>query len=184
MKRDTLNDTELAKTTVALIDGTQGRIERLVFADTHQEGICFSWWENHRIMPRPLDGTDKEILLLFKNALRGNVFSAYFLAALREMLFADKQYRDAIPSRLRKTPYAIELDRVSIDLADGSEGRIERLQFKQNVYAGKEGVRFSWWRGNRMMPWPLSLTEEELLLLLRKALGSDVFSKRFLVALT
>ena len=183
MKRDIHNDTELVRATATLIDNTEGRIESLVFADTHQKGICFSWWNNNRIMPRPLDGTDDEILLLFKEALRKKVFSEHFLTTLKGLLSAPRQGRSSIPSVLRKTPYAIEIDRVAINLADGSEGRIERLQFKQSVYDEKEGIRFSWWKRNRMMPWPLSITEEELLHLLKEALHSDVLLDRFVAGL-
>jgi hypothetical protein len=183
MRRDVLNDTELANATIHLIDGTEGRIERLNFADGQQEGICLSWWDNDRIMVRPLDGTEQEILLLFKNALHESLFSKHFVVALKQVLSAEKHGRDTIPSRLRNSPYATELERVSTNLADGSTARIERLRFKQNVYAGKEGIRFSWWKGNHMMPWPLSLTENELLILLQKALCTDAFSSNFKAAL-
>ena len=181
MKRNTHDDKELARASAQLIDGTEGRIECLEFADIHQIGICFSWWDGNRMMPRPLDGTDAEFSLLFKNALTKKVFSESFLTALREMLPNAKRYGGTTPPKLRDTDYATELERVSINLSDGSEARLERLRFKQNVYAGKEGIRFSWWADNRFQIKPLGITEKELLLLLGKALQRGIFSDSFIV---
>ena len=46
---------------------------------------------------------------------------------------------------MRDTPYATELAFGTFTFPDGTEGRIERLRFKQPPYAGLEGIRFSWW---------------------------------------
>ncbi len=82
--------------------------------------------------------------------------------------------------KLRNTPYAKELaSPAGIAFPDGSEGRLEYLQFKTGAARGKDGYRFSWWREGRMLPRPLDLTEEELLKLLKKALQKNVFSYRF-----
>jgi hypothetical protein len=84
---------------------------------------------------------------------------------------------------LRDTPYATELAHGSFTFPEGSEGRIERLRFKETPYQGQEGIRFSWWKEGRMIPRPLDATEEQLLALIRDALQEKVFSERFLAEL-
>jgi hypothetical protein len=81
---------------------------------------------------------------------------------------------------VRDTSYATELARSSITFPSGTEGRIERLQFKQGLDRGKQGIRFSWWKDGRLIPRPLDATEEELLDLLGKAAKAGVFSDQFL----
>jgi hypothetical protein len=80
---------------------------------------------------------------------------------------------------LRDTRYATELAHASISFPTGSEGRIERLRFKEGAANGKEGYRFSWWKDGRMTPRPLDATEDELLELLRNAFNGGVFTERF-----
>ena len=80
---------------------------------------------------------------------------------------------------LRDTSYATELAHGSVSFPDGSEGRLERLRFKEGTDAGKEGIRFSWWKEGRMVPRPLDATEDQLLSLLRESLQKKVFSDRF-----
>lgn len=84
---------------------------------------------------------------------------------------------------MRDTPYATELAHASFTFPDGSEGRIERLRFKEDPYAGMEGIRFSWWKDGRMIPRPLDATEEQLLALLNDSLQKKIFSQRFLADL-
>ncbi len=84
---------------------------------------------------------------------------------------------------LRDTPYATELARGSVTLLSGTEGRIERLRFKGGPDAGSEGIRFSWWKGRRMILRPLDATEDQLLALLKESLHQGVFSERFLARL-
>jgi|GraSoiStandDraft_38_1057308.scaffolds.fasta_scaffold968720_1 hypothetical protein len=79
----------------------------------------------------------------------------------------------------RDTRYATELCKASYLFASGSEGRIERLRFKEGPAEGKEGYRFSWWKDGRMIPRPLDATEDELLTLLNNALQEGVFTERF-----
>jgi len=80
---------------------------------------------------------------------------------------------------MRDTPYASELARASFTFPDGSEGRIERLQFKSPAAIG---YRFSWWKENRMIPRPLDATEDQLLALLKDAVNR-AFSERFVAEL-
>ncbi len=77
---------------------------------------------------------------------------------------------------MRDTKYARELASVSYDWKD-SEARIERLFIKAR---GHEEIRFSWWRGNRLIPRPLDVTEDELFELLKSARKKNIFSENFL----
>lgn len=82
-------------------------------------------------------------------------------------------------AQLRDTPYATELAHGSVTFPSGSEGRIERLRFKEGLEAGLEGIRFSWWKDGRMVPRPLDASEDQLLVLLQEAFKVGVFSERF-----
>jgi hypothetical protein len=87
--RDTDYATELARGSVTFPDGTEGRIERLRFKDGPDaglEGIRFSWRKDGKMIPRPLDGTEGQLLGLLENAIREGVFSEDFLAKLRHVL--------------------------------------------------------------------------------------------------
>ena len=86
--RDTDYATELA--TVKKPSGATGSsytaIERIYVKAADQEEIRFSWWEGNRMMPRPLDLPESELLPLLQEAIRGGVFSDQFLSELREVL--------------------------------------------------------------------------------------------------
>lgn len=84
--RDTAYAKELARATVDLGGGSEGRIERLLFKDATGEGIRFSWWKGKYLVPRPLDLTEYQLLDLLKNALQEEVFSQDFLNKLKAML--------------------------------------------------------------------------------------------------
>src|SRR5262249_23766376 len=84
---------------------------------------------------------------------------------------------------LRDTPYATELAHATITFPSGSEGRVERLRFKEPPAEGMMGYRFWWWKEGRMLPRPLDATEDELLALLKNAFQGGVFSERFLAEL-
>lgn len=86
-------------------------------------------------------------------------------------------------SPMRDTHYATELAHACINFPSGSEGRIERLRFKEPPDQGMGGIRFSWWKDGRMVPRPLDATEYQLLALLKNAIQESVFSPRFLVEL-
>lgn len=186
MKRNVSYDRELVRATMKFANGSEGRIERLQFHDHGwQEGICFSWWDGNSMMADPLDGTDGEMLILLANGLQTpGVFSEYFVDAFRELLWGMAPRVGRIIELRRKTPYATELARASACLSDGSEGRIERLLFGEDSwYNGQEGVRLSWWKGNNFKKWPLGVTEDELLALLKSALQQAVFPADSLDAL-
>jgi hypothetical protein len=82
---------------------------------------------------------------------------------------------------MRETKYAVELtDPATRRFPNGDEARIEKLHIKES---GEEEVRFSWWKDGKMIPRPLDLSENDLLLLLRDAFSKDVFTPFFKEAL-
>jgi hypothetical protein len=88
--RDTDYATELAS--AAVFDGeSEIRIERLYVKAVATEEIRFSWWESGRMLPRPADLPEGQLITLFRNAIANNVFSAEFLADLKGLLLADTQ---------------------------------------------------------------------------------------------
>jgi hypothetical protein len=71
---------------VTFPSGSEARIERLLIKESQQEEIRFSWWKDNRMIPRPLDLPEDELLILIKTAIQENVFSENFLKALRETI--------------------------------------------------------------------------------------------------
>ena len=84
--RDTKYAKELARATFDLTPESQGRIERLFFKREQKEGYRFSWWKNNRMIPRPLDFTEEEFLMLLELAIREGVFSDSFLGKFKELI--------------------------------------------------------------------------------------------------
>jgi hypothetical protein len=86
--RDTRYARELA--TTRLPSGPDGTafvaIERIFVKQTEQVEIRFSGWEGSRMMPRPLDLPEEELLPLLRAAIAAGVFSDGFLDALRGVL--------------------------------------------------------------------------------------------------
>jgi hypothetical protein len=87
-----LRDTDYAReiATARLPSGTTGKssvaIERIYVKQAGQEEIRFSWWENSRMMARPLDLPESELLPLISEAIDKNVFSKEFLTQLQVLL--------------------------------------------------------------------------------------------------
>ena len=84
--RDTEYAQELAAGTLDYVDGNQVRIERLYVKHEQQEEIRFSWWKGSRMMMRPLDLPEDDLIALFEDAIREGVFSPKFLQELRAVL--------------------------------------------------------------------------------------------------
>jgi hypothetical protein len=84
--RNTPYATELASATFIFPDGAEGRIERLYVKGLQQEEIRFSWWKDGRMMMRPLDLPEADLLALMRTAIVDNVFSEQFIADLRMVL--------------------------------------------------------------------------------------------------
>lgn len=79
--------------------------------------------------------------------------------------------------QMRETKYAVELCEPGIlPFPTGDEARIEKLHIKKT---GEEEVRFSWWKDGKMIPRPLDLSENDLILLLQDALEKDVLTPIF-----
>lgn len=76
---------------------------------------------------------------------------------------------------MRDTAYATERA-----TAKHGGARLERIFIKESR---REEIRFSWWKGDRMMMRPLDVTEDELLALLAKGLKSKVFTETFVLNL-
>ena len=87
-----LRDTNYAReiATARLPSGTTGRsfvaIERIYVKQARQEEIRFSWWEDSRMMARPLDLPESELLPLIREAIAKDVFSSEFLGSLQKLL--------------------------------------------------------------------------------------------------
>jgi hypothetical protein len=83
--RDTSYGRELA--TASLPSGdSEVRIERLFVKEPRQEEIRFSWWKSDKMMMRPLDLPEDELLELFRLAVAKQVFTPGFLRGLKAIL--------------------------------------------------------------------------------------------------
>jgi hypothetical protein len=107
--RDTKYARELA--TAKLPSGPSGSsfvaIERIHVKQADQVEIRFSWWEGSRMMPRPLDLPEEELLPLLRCAFRAGVFSEAFTEGLRVVL---NELSSAPPGGAPDT--ATELERI------------------------------------------------------------------------
>jgi hypothetical protein len=81
---------------------------------------------------------------------------------------------------MRDTDYATELA-----TAEHNTCRIERLYVKRPGpgVSPQEEIRFSWWKNGNMVNRPMDLPEDELLVLLEKAINNGVFGGNFLTGL-
>jgi hypothetical protein len=64
----------------------EARMERLRIRDSGQIEIRFSWWKGGKMVPRPLDLEENQLITLFADAINNNVFSREFLTDLRRLL--------------------------------------------------------------------------------------------------
>ncbi len=67
-------------------DGNEARIERLFVKERREEEIRFSWWKGGKMLVRPLDLTEGDLMTLFEDAIAKNVFTDEFIAGLRRLL--------------------------------------------------------------------------------------------------
>jgi hypothetical protein len=79
--RDTPYAKELARAEI-----NDCRIERLWVKRLGQIEIRFSWWPRGRLVTRPLDLPEHELLELLRGAVREGVFSETFVANLLSIL--------------------------------------------------------------------------------------------------
>lgn len=76
----------LAEGRLSLGDNVEFRIERLYVKDERSVEVRFSWWKNNKLMMRPLDATEKQLLDLFSEGITAGVFSPGFRGRLRQLL--------------------------------------------------------------------------------------------------
>ncbi|MGB7169073.1 MAG: hypothetical protein WBD32_08725 [Acidobacteriaceae bacterium] len=82
---------------------------------------------------------------------------------------------------MKETGYTTELTPSGIrSFPNGDQARIEKLYIKES---GEEEVRLSRWKNGKMLPRPLDLSEDDLLILFRDALSKDVFTPAFRMVL-
>jgi hypothetical protein len=81
-----MRDTDYA-TELATVDDGGCRIERLLVKSSNTEEIRFSWWKDGRMMMRPLDLPEDQLLRLFQAAIKGGVFTPDFLLSLHSALY-------------------------------------------------------------------------------------------------
>jgi hypothetical protein len=85
--RDTRYATEIQSASLRWPDSdSEARIEHLYIKSSGEHEIRFSWWKNGRMTPRPLDLSEKDLVKLFRSAVRNGVFTDKFKTALATSL--------------------------------------------------------------------------------------------------
>jgi hypothetical protein len=84
--RDTEYATELATATIAFDANNEGKIERILVKEYGQDEIRFSWWKDGRMMMRPLDLPEDDLLTLMRSGIQAEVFTPEFRKKLKELL--------------------------------------------------------------------------------------------------
>jgi hypothetical protein len=84
--RDTEYARELATAKIEYPDGHEAQIERLFVKGIQQEEIRFSWWKDGRMIPRPLDLPEDDLLELMKRAMDTDALSRNFVNNLRRLI--------------------------------------------------------------------------------------------------
>lgn len=74
-----------------LTDKVRCSIEQIFIKDLDRREVRFGYYKknkngNYQLVTRPLDVTEDEFLIMFKNAIENGVFSAIFLIALKTIL--------------------------------------------------------------------------------------------------
>lgn len=66
--------------------GDEARIEKLHIKESGEEEVRFSWWKDGKIIPRPLDLSENDLLHLLKDAFSKDVFTPLFKESLRKLI--------------------------------------------------------------------------------------------------
>ncbi len=66
--------------------GDEARIEKLHIEETGEEEVRFSRWKDGKMVPRPLDLSEDDLIALLRDALANDVFTPEFRLTLRDML--------------------------------------------------------------------------------------------------
>ena len=77
-----MRDTPCATEIRTARDASGQTIERIFVKEWQREEIRFSWWSNGKMVVRPSDLPEDELLPLMREAIRKGVFSAAFLRGL------------------------------------------------------------------------------------------------------
>jgi hypothetical protein len=81
-----MRETKYAREIVSTDTIGGGRIERIYVKENGQEEIRFSWWREARLIPRPLDLPETELLELMRDAIDKGVFTPTFVNGLRNLV--------------------------------------------------------------------------------------------------
>lgn len=81
-----MRDTPYARELKTAIDSNGQAIERILVKEHGQEEIRFSWWKDGKMMMRPLDLPEEELLSLLAKAITTGVFCEEFLRGLQGVL--------------------------------------------------------------------------------------------------
>lgn len=81
--RDTSYAKELKSAVLEFSGGSEARIERLHIEELQQEEIRLSWWKDGKLMLRPLDLSEAELIDLMASGIREGVLSSTFADDLR-----------------------------------------------------------------------------------------------------
>jgi hypothetical protein len=76
----------LAEAVIGLPEGHQAKAERLIVKAWGTEELRFSWWNQGRFMPRPLDMEESDWIELFREAIMEGVFTQEFIKNLKSIL--------------------------------------------------------------------------------------------------
>ena len=85
LQRAELRDTKYARERARACYG-DARIELLYIKAEEEEQIRFSWWPNGKMAQKPLDLTEEDLLRLFGEAIKENIFSKSFKRNLAKLL--------------------------------------------------------------------------------------------------
>jgi hypothetical protein len=81
--RDTTYAQELCEPGIQRFpSGSEARIEKLHIKESGEKEIRFSWWKDGKMVPRPLDLSEDDLIALFKDAFDKGVFTDTFKANL------------------------------------------------------------------------------------------------------
>ena len=84
--RDTPYAKELKRGTLRLQDDSEARIERLFVKSEGQEEIRLSWWKDGKMVVRPLDLPEQDLISLIAIGVSTGVFSPDGIVKLRSIL--------------------------------------------------------------------------------------------------
>jgi hypothetical protein len=66
--------------------GDEARIEKLHIKRTGEQEVRFSWWKDGKMLPRPLDLSEDDLIALLRDAVAKDVFTPAFRMGLKSIL--------------------------------------------------------------------------------------------------